>query len=189
MSITLVVSRNNATSYPEAFRLKGLLYKKSQAVTSLGFFWTKASSPPYDSKMKSIAYLFIAINAFILLGCDSISDSANNVDQWSFKRLGGTVFQAPSLLSLKEIHLAGSQLADKVVVVEGQVSKLNELGTYLILKDQDAKLLVVLTDLIGVRQSLQDSPKPVSIKVLGTIQRGSEGLPFVKAQSLKIASL
>lgn len=139
--------------------------------------------------MKPIAYLFIAINAFALLGCDSIRNSVDNVDQWSFKRVGGTVFQAPSLLSLKEIHLAGSQLADKVVVVEGQIFKFNELGTYLILKDQDAKLLVVLTDLVGTRQSLLNAPKPVNVKVLGTIQRGSEGLPFVKAQSLKIASL
>ena len=123
------------------------------------------------------------------VACSIVSEKLDAFDDWTFKKSGVTIFGSASALSLKEVHLAGSQLADQSVVVEGLVAKYNDLGTYLILRDQDARMLIVLTDLIGIRTSMNQDIKSSRLQVLGTVERGSEGLPYIKARSLRAAKI
>jgi len=106
------------------------------------------------------------------------------LDTLAFRLLGGTLFAHPDLLTMKEIHLDTGALKGKQVIVEGSVDEVSEHGTYLVLTDTSARLLVVLTDLEQGGSMVRGGNK--QLRVLGTIESGKKGLPYVMARSLNV---
>jgi hypothetical protein len=126
--------------------------------------------------------LFLSVS--VLSGCWRRDSFPEMFDDWLFRMSGGTLFSNPERLSLKEIHLDNGMLTGRLVIVEGVVEGMSDLGTYLVMSDHSARLLVVLTDVdhmpfvqIGKRNTLN---------VLGKVESGKKGLPFVRAFSVRV---
>ena len=120
-----------------------------------------------------------------LSGCFKSEELPAWVDHWSFVRVGGTLFGNPESLTLKEIHLDTGTLTGRVVVIEGYVAEKSDHGTFLVLKDDMARMLVVLTDVESAAPFLLKA-KPKILRVLGTVEVGTKGLPYIKARSLNV---
>jgi hypothetical protein len=97
--------------------------------------------------------------------------------------MGSTIFSSPERLTLKEIHLDNGTLVGRQVIVEGVVEDVSPVGTFLVVSDHSARLLVVLTDVGHILSVLPK--KSESLQVLGSIESGKKGLPFVRALALR----
>lgn len=129
--------------------------------------------------------LALVLALFSLSGCYNPAQLPGLVDRWSFLRMGGTLFGHPEALTLKEIHLDTGTLTGREVIVEGEVTAVSEHGTYLVLKDDMARMLVVLTDMEAAAPLLTEA-KPKILKVMGTVETGVKGLPYIRARSLNL---
>lgn len=129
--------------------------------------------------------LWMAFLSLLLSGCWNGSNVSTVVDVWLFREAGGTIFSSPEKLTLKEIHLDNGTLIGRQVIVEGFVEEVNPLGTFLVISDSAARLLVVLTDLghVDVLPKKTDS-----LQVFGTIESGKKGLPFLKAVGIRLVT-
>lgn len=125
----------------------------------------------------------VLIVSFFLGGCWNGSGFSVVVDEWLFRETGGTLFSNPERLTLKEIHLDNGTLVGRQVVVEGVVQEVSPVGTFLVIADQSARLLVVLTDVDNAVGSLPK--KQDLLHIFGTIESGKKGLPFLKAVALR----
>jgi hypothetical protein len=105
------------------------------------------------------------------------------LDHWTFQHVGGTLFGNPDLLTMKEIHLDNGLLTGREIIIEGDVADVSANGTYLVLKDETARMLVVLTDVEYMQQELKDDA-PKSLRILGTVESGKKGLPYLRARAV-----
>jgi len=126
--------------------------------------------------MRGIILLFCLVGA----GCQGVRQS---VDHRSFRWFGGTIFSEPGQVTMKEIHLDSGNLLGHEVIVEGTVVKRGEYFTHLIISDETARMLVVLTNM-DLSEELLKKHSPKMLRVLGTVERGKKGLPFVLARAL-----
>ncbi len=125
----------------------------------------------------------ILMVCFLLSGCWNGSVFSVIVDEWLFRETGGTLFSNPERLTLKEIHLDNGTLVGRQVIVEGLVQEVSSVGTFLVIADQSARLLVVLTE---VDNTVGILPKRSELlHIFGTIESGKKGLPFLKAVALR----
>jgi hypothetical protein len=131
----------------------------------------------------------LAFACLLATGCARVQELPSLVDRWSFEHFGSTPFSNPETLTLKEIHLDNGNLAGREIVVEGKIVQVSDHSTYLVLSDDSARMLVVLTDLdqSGPLAQLSGGTKSRVMRVLGTVESGRKGLPFVKARSLSLA--
>ena len=124
------------------------------------------------------------VGCFLLVGCSMERDELFKVvDRTAFRYLGTTPFGAHETLTLKEIHLDNGLLAGREVVVEGTVAARSAHRTYVVLNDETARMLVVLTDLEYAGPAL-GSEGVTAVRVLGTIESGKKGMPIVRATAL-----
>ncbi len=121
----------------------------------------------------------------VTTGCLRQESAPQLVDHVSFHFIGGTLFTNPDLLTMKEIHLDNGTLTGREIIVEGRVAEVSPHGTYLVLVDDTARMLVVLTDMESGGPFLK-SEKPKSLRVLGTVESGKKGLPQIRAHSLNL---
>ena len=105
------------------------------------------------------------------------------VDRKSFEITGATIFSQPGKITTKEIHFASGNLLGREIVIEGNIVKTGKFYTHLVLTDESGRMLIVLTKIEDAEEILKGK-KPDKIKVLGTIERGKKGLPYVLAKSL-----
>jgi hypothetical protein len=126
----------------------------------------------------------LVLFAFVLLaGCMKTDEMATALDRWAFEIMGGTFFGSPDTLSMKEIHLGGSNVVGREIIVEGKVADVSPNGTFVVLADESARLLVVLTDLAYAGPVLKrEAPK--TLRILGVVESGKKGLPLLRARSL-----
>jgi hypothetical protein len=124
--------------------------------------------------------LALTVLLSLLPACKSARDG---MDQRAFRWFGSTVFSNPTQVKMKEIHLDSGTLLGSEIVIEGAVVKLGEFSTHLIISDETARMLVVLTELVNSPE-LSAKKSPQLLRVLGTVERGKKGLPFVMAKSL-----
>ncbi len=124
---------------------------------------------------------FIVVSFSLALASCSLSPSA--IDQFTFEQIGGTLFSSPNEVTLKAVHLDNGSLLGHEVVTEGIIAKIGKHGTHLIISDHNARMLVLLTDLTNAHLLLEEK-KPKVLKVLGTVERGKKGLPFIQAKAL-----
>ena len=57
--------------------------------------------------------------------------------------------------------------------------------THLIISDEEARMLIVLTDLTAAKNTIKRET-PQLLRVLGMVERGKKGLPYVLAKALNI---
>lgn len=127
--------------------------------------------------------IFVCIFCGFLSGCWSGLTLPVMVDAWLFRQTGATLFSNPEALSLKEIHLDNGTLSGREVVVAGVIEDVSGFGTYLVMSDQSARLLVVLTEVEHVPTF--EASQHQGVQVLGTIESGKKGLPVVKAVAIR----
>ena len=128
----------------------------------------------------------IQVVTFLLIsGCSELSKVGTSADVRLFDRFGWTIFSNPGLVTMKEIHLDKGLLGGQSVVIEGDVVELGKYNTHMVVSDNTARMLVVLTD---VYWSLKLNEQIVGkkVKILGSVEDGKKGLPFVFARSFKI---
>lgn len=116
-------------------------------------------------------------------GC-SAKNLHDRLDMLSFEKFGGTLFSNPTQVSTKDILFDGSPLSGAPVIIEGHAAEVDKHRTYLIIQDNFGRLLVVLTNVSNsplVGKGLSGSMR---IRILGSIDHGKKGLPFLIARSL-----
>lgn len=126
--------------------------------------------------------LFLALN---LMSCDKISQLRQDFDYLSFRVVGGTVFNKPNTVTTKELHFDIGRLIGREVILEGKIVDLGKYDTYLVLSDGVGRMLVVLTHIEEAGDILNRS-KNRQLKVLGSVERGKKGLPYILAKSVKL---
>lgn len=129
---------------------------------------------------------------FFSLGCNEVDSLKRYVDYASFKVIGGTLFSDPNQVTTKEIHFDSGRLLGREVIVEGQVLSYGKFDTYLVLSDESGRMLVVLTHIVGVDSDVEDTIKRQQnrsvLRVLGSVERGKKGLPYLLARSVTFSS-
>lgn len=149
--------------------------------------WYDEGMGDFGGIMSSIIpVLWMMLLCSLIGGCWNGSNVSMVVDEWLFREAGGTIFSSPEKLTLKEVHLDNGTLVGRQVIVEGIVEEVNPLGTFLVISDNSARLLVVLTDVANILGVLPK--KTDSLQVFGSIESGKKGLPFLKAVALRLGS-
>lgn len=120
-----------------------------------------------------------------LSACWGRDDLATHADKMAFELAGTTIFHQPTMTSMKEIHLDNGVLTGREIVVEGQLLELSANSTFAVLTDDDARLLVVLTDLEDAGPALRRDNAKI-LRVMGTVETGKKGLPYLKARAINI---
>ena len=133
------------------------------------------------------ALALLLLSQLSLVGCEKMDDLPRQIDQISFHLLGGTVFSVPDQVTMKEIHLDKGLMAGRDVVVEGQVVELGRFTTYMIMADETARMLVVLSD-TDSEEWIEESQRQTrqKVKILGTIENGKKGLPYIQAKAVTL---
>lgn len=116
-----------------------------------------------------------------LSGC--YDGTAKWIDRIGFELVGGTLVESPSLVTLKQIHFDVGSILGQSVVVSGSLVRMGEFGTHLLLEDDSARLLVVMTDL-DPRSSWVRTRPGQRVRILGTVERGKKGLPYLQARAV-----
>jgi len=119
--------------------------------------------------------------AFFATSCSG--DLGTWLDTSTFHSFGSTLFSDPQQVSLKEVHLDAGQLVGKTVVIEGNVVSVGKCQTHLVLADSTARMLVVLTKIHGETERYEKKA-PKFVKVLGVVERGKKGLPYISALAI-----
>ena len=123
------------------------------------------------------------------LYCSSCSGGrlTGYIDQLSFSNWGTTIFSDPKQVSIKEIHLDTGGLLGRKIIIEGDLIDVGKYYTHIVVSDQSARMLVVLTKMRSPDEKIGPVP-PKVLKVFGTIERGKKGLPYVSAIAINKAA-
>lgn len=125
----------------------------------------------------------LGVILFLIAGCHGEKSVTQIVDDAAFSWTGGTVFSDPGQLTMKELHFDEGKLLGREVIIEGEIVSTGKYYTYLVLSDDSGRMLVVLTHLEQAEDLLKTND-PKTIKVLGTVERGKKGLPYILARSI-----
>jgi hypothetical protein len=124
----------------------------------------------------------------LILSITGCKDESNGIFQslnsLLFKTFGFSISNNASSLSIKELRLSGNIIESEVEIV-GQVEEISSNGTYFVISDQTARLLVVTTELLpNVRDVVFENSKGSLVRVIGKVEIGKKGLPFLKASAV-----
>ena len=136
--------------------------------------------------MKAMKRREILILAVILCSCNKFNNTSEIVDLFTFNLVGGTIFSSPSQVTMKEIHLDKGILLGQEVVIEGKIVEVGRYNTYMVMTDKTARMLVVLTNLNVLEFFGNDEYNRRSVKILGVIDYGNKGLPYVLAKGILV---
>ena len=127
----------------------------------------------------------LGILFLMISGCrDDSNGIFNSLNSMIFKSFGFSLGNNALNLSIKELRLSGN-ITESEVEIEGQVEEVSSNNTYFVISDQTARLLVVTTDLLPkVRDVIFEKGKGSSVKVIGKVEIGKKGLPFLKASAV-----
>jgi hypothetical protein len=118
-------------------------------------------------------------------GCDKSVPLRAEIDYKSFEWSGGTIFTEPPRANMKQLHFDSGDFLGQEVIVEGKVTQVGQYYTHMLMEDEMGKMLVVLTQ-IDTAEEMFKEEKPKVVQVLGSVERGKKGLPFVFARSINI---
>jgi hypothetical protein len=129
--------------------------------------------------------LCLGFSLFFASGCKDDSNSVfSSLNSLIYKSFGFSIGNEASVLSIKELRLSGN-IIESEVEIEGQVEEVSANNTYFVISDQTARLLVVTTEVLPtVRDVVFKSGKGSNVKVLGRVEIGKKGLPFLKASAI-----
>ena len=69
------------------------------------------------------------------------------------------------------------------VILKGKLTAMGEHSTHMVVEDGLGRILVVLTDLADITW-VKNKKESESVLVLGTVEKGKKGLPFINANSI-----
>jgi hypothetical protein len=125
----------------------------------------------------------------LLVGC-SRSDGGRHrtiresIDLWTFSNFGMMIFDSVPLEEMRGVHLAGSGMINRDVLVKGRIEISGDSGTYFVLSDKSARLLVDLTRVSA--QTREPLPKiGRSIYVHGEVKSGERGHIYLLANAIR----
>jgi len=131
--------------------------------------------------MRPFIFVLIALN---FSACSGKLSVTQRIDVASFRFMGTTLFNNPTKVSLKELHLDSGSLIGRSVIIHGEVVSVGDFYSHLTLTDESARMLVVLTDIPDARDHLQNDDG-LNLAILGSVERGKKGLPYVLARAIK----
>lgn len=117
-------------------------------------------------------------------GCSSNESVAEMIDRLSFSWWGTTLITSPNEVTLKEIHLDNGKLLGRTIIIQGSIVSTGKHYSHIVLADKTARILTVLTSLTNAEDIMTRNPYD-HMRVLGTVERGKKGLPFLLAKSLQ----
>ncbi len=130
--------------------------------------------------MRSIFALLVFLGCY---GCHDVQDLSKGIDTWSFAETGGMIFGNPFQVTTKQLHFDTGELFGKDIVLEGKVEYFGAAFTHLLLADKEGKMLVVTTELPEFYNDFEKARNPY-IRVLGRLERGKKGLPYLMARAV-----
>ena len=134
-----------------------------------------------------IKSIIIILVMSVLGACKQSNQLKKYIDYQSFEMVGGTLFSAPSQVTMKEIHLDKGLLFGQEVMLKGTIMEIGSYQTYMVLSDNTARMLVVLTDLDFYDKICEENLKGEEVKILGVVDYGKKGLPYILAKSIVVA--
>lgn len=128
----------------------------------------------------------VLILLYTSFGCKQGKELQKYVDYQAFEHIGGTLFSTPSQVTMKEIHLDKGLLFGREVMLKGQIIEIGSYQTYMVLSDNTARMLVVLTDLDFYDTIGEENLQGKEVKILGMVDYGKKGLPYILAKSIVV---
>jgi len=126
----------------------------------------------------------------LLLGSCSRSEGGRprtireSIDLWSFSLAGSMLFDSVPLEDLRGVHLAGAGLVNRDVLVSGIVELTGAEGTYLVLSDASARMLIDTTRVTASRLS-KISSRGKMVLVHGEVKTGDKGHVYLLANAVR----
>lgn len=107
-----------------------------------------------------------------------------SIDLWTFSGLGMMLFDSVPLEEMKGVHLAGAGLINRDVLVRGRVETTGANGTYFVVSDSSARLLI---DLTRVSADTNKSPPKAgrSVYVHGEVKSSERGHIYLVANAVR----
>ena len=99
-----------------------------------------------------------------------------------FEKTGIPIEFNVSTATMKELHLNGLVAPGKYILVWGIVMEAGEGGTFIVIEDEYAKVMV---DVTSLEQSLIQSSLGKKVEVLGRFSGGKKGLPLLIASAMR----
>ena len=128
--------------------------------------------------------------AILLIGLSACEGQKvlSDFDNTAFQTLGVTFFDRPQKATMKQIHLDRGMMVGQSVMVSGKVVDVGAYETFVVLNDETARMLVVLTELDSPRLLREVDIRGLEVRILGTVDYGKKGLPFVLARSVVLGT-
>ncbi len=115
--------------------------------------------------------------------CQDVTGFKTRVDIMVFDSFGKTLFSRPEVLTTRDFHFDNGGYFGREVLIEGQVKEWGQYDTHLVVEDEFGRLLVVTTEIGKGEISVGDSESK-AVRILGVVERGKKGLPFLLAKSI-----
>jgi hypothetical protein len=134
--------------------------------------------------------LVIFMFTLFILGSCSKSEGGRtrtireSLDLWSFSLVGSMLFDSVPLEDLRGVHLAGAGLVNRDVLVSGVIELSGAEGTYLVLSDASARMLVDTTKLTASGLS-KLSGRGKAVFVHGEVKTGDKGHVYLLANAVR----
>lgn len=136
--------------------------------------------------MNKIILVFLTLLLFVMgaLSWKKVEIVRDYVDELSFSWFGGTLFGDPLQVTTKQLHFDTGELFGRDVILEGEIVERGEASTHFLMRDNEGRVLVVLTSNdFGYRLLEKSSIR--QIRVLGRLERGKKGLPYLMGKVLR----
>ena len=134
--------------------------------------------------------LVISFLAAMFVGSCSRSEGGRtrtireSIDLWAFSSAGTMIFDSVPLEDLRGVHLAGAGLLNRDVLVSGLVEASGNEGTYIILSDSSARMLIDTTRVSAIGQS-RKVPGGKTVVVHGEVKSGEKGHIYLIANAVR----
>ena len=133
--------------------------------------------------------LSMMILGLLLLGCSRSEGGRartvrESLDLWTFSSFGTMVFDSVPMEDLRGVHLAGAGLLNRDVLVTGTVDSMGAEGTYIVLTDSSARMLVDTTRLSAAGFP-RDGLRGRRLIIHGEVKSGEKGHIYLMANALR----
>lgn len=122
-----------------------------------------------------------------IVSCKEPRSVLGDLDLWGFSILGRPLLSEADFVRIKEVHLNNSALLGRSVVVAGDLQKIGDHRTYLVISDSSARLVVKLTELSSTTlDKLKTESRVQRLKIIGRVALSRKGQPHISAQAIKV---
>lgn len=107
-----------------------------------------------------------------------------SIDLWAFSKIGSMIFDSVPLEDLRGIHLAGAGLLNRDVLVSGVVDATGSEGTYLVVTDSSARMLIDTTRISAAGYNY-DGLRGKKVIIHGEVKSGEKGHIYLLANAVR----